>query len=198
MYSFDENALVSELGTLPSRGRIAFAAAAATRQLGSYERLARGLGAESVQRPREIAVQLWADLHAAAVDRAAWSVRLDEVMALLPEESDDWVIGHALADDALSSLAYAIRCLLTPEPQEAAWAARRAYEAADQAAIRVLGVQPGSLNAEVAIKSHGFVQRELARQRSDLSLLGADSVDEVRQHAFADELLTEQEAASVR
>lgn len=197
MHSFDENALVSELGTLPSRARVAFAAAAATRQLGSYERFALGLGAESAQRPREIAVQLWADLHAAEVDRAAWSARLDEVMGFLPEEGDDWVIGHALADDALSSLAYAIRCLLTPEPQEAAWAARRGYEAADQAAIRVLGIQPGLPNAEVAIKSHGFVQRELARQRNDLSLLRADSVDEVRRQAFADELLSEEEAASV-
>jgi hypothetical protein len=197
MYSFDENVLVSELGTLPRRGRIAFAAATATRQLGSYERLARGLGAGSAQRPREIAVQLWTDLHTAAVDRAAWSARLDEVMGLLPEEGDDWVIGHALADDALTSLAYAIRCLLTPEPQEAAWAARRAYEAADQAAIRVLGVQPGLPTTEVAIKSHGFVQRELARQRNDLSLLRADSVDKVRRQAFADELLTEQEAASL-
>ena len=197
MYSFDENALVGELGALSSRARIAFATAAATRQLGNYERLAHESEAGSEQRPREIAAQLWTDLRATAFDRAAWSARLDEVMGLLPEESDDWVIAHALADDALSSLAYAIRCLLTPEPQEAAWAARRAYEAADQAAIRVLGVQPGLPNTEVAIKSHGIVQRELARQRNDLSLLRADSVDEVQRQAFADDILTEQEAASL-
>ncbi|PKQ18860.1 MAG: hypothetical protein CVT66_11860 [Actinobacteria bacterium HGW-Actinobacteria-6] len=197
MYSFDESALVGELEALSSRARIAFAAAAATRQLGNYERLAHASEASSEQRPREIATQLWTDLLAAAVDRAAWSAKLDEVMSLLPEESDDWVIAHALADDALSSLAYAIRCLLTPEPQEAAWAARRAYEAADQAAIRVLGVQPGLPSTEPAIKSHGFVQRELARQRNDLSLLCADSVDEVQRQAFADELLTDQEAASL-
>jgi hypothetical protein len=196
MYCFDEDALVSELERLSSRGQIGFADASATRQLGSYERLARGLGAKSVQRPREIASQLWNDIHAPVVDRAAWSARLDEVMSLLPEESDDWVIGHALADDALASLAYAIRCLLTPKPREAAWAARRAYEAADQAAIRILGVQPGP-NTEFEIKSHGFVQRELARQRNDLALLRVDSVDEVRRQAFADELLTEHEAASV-
>lgn len=197
MYSFDENALAGELRTLSSRARIAFAAAAATRQLGNYERLARESDGDSEQRPREIAALLWSDLQVAAVDRAAWSARLDEMMSLLPQESDDWVIGHALADDALSSLAYAIRCLLTSEPQEAAWAARRAYEAADQAAIRVLGVQPGLPNTEAVIKSHGFVQRELARQRHDLSLLRADSIDEVQRQAFEDDLLTEQEAASL-
>jgi uncharacterized protein YjaG (DUF416 family) len=195
MYKFDESALVSELGMLPSRERIAFAAAAATRQLGSYERLARDLSTENSKRPREIAFQLWIDLRAVAVDRVAWSAKLDEVMGLLPEESEDWVICHALADDALSSLAYAIRCLINPDPQEAAWAARRAYEAADQVAIRVLGIQPGLMNAEAAIKSHGLVQRELARQRSDLSLLRVGSVEQVQQQAFANELLTEQEAA---
>lgn len=197
MYSFDENVLLEELGMLPSRARIAFAAATATRQLSNYERLARESEAESAQRPREIAAQLWADLRVSAVDRAAWSERLDEVMRLLPEESDDWVIGHALADDALSSLAYAIRCLLTPEPQEAAWAARRAYEAADQVAIRVLHVQPGLPKTEAAIKSQDFVQRELARQRSDLTLLRTGSVDEVQRQAFVDHLLTEQEAAAL-
>jgi len=117
---------------------------------------------------------------------------------MLPEESDDWATKkHALADDALSSLAYAIRCLLTPEPQEAAWAARRAYEAADQAAILVLGVHLGSPNAEAAIKAHSFVQRELARQQTDISLLRADSVDEVQRRAFAAELLTSEEVASL-
>jgi hypothetical protein len=196
MYSFDERALVAELGALPVARRIAFATAAATRQLGSYERYSRRPGGANAQRPREIAVQLWADIGAAAIDRTAWLARLDEVMGLLPEETGaDWV-ARALAEDALSSLAYAIRCLLTPEPQEAAWAARCAYEAADQAAIRVLGVQAGLPDTEAAIESHGFVQRELARQRSDLSLLRADSVDEVQRHAMTDELLTDQEASA--
>ena len=197
VYSFDEGKLVDELGVLSNRARIAFAAAAATQQLGNYERFARESEAGNEQRPREIAAQLWADLKVAVVDHATWSAKLDEVMSLLPEESDDWVIGYALADDALSSLAYSIRCLLTLEPQEAAWAARRAYEAADQAAIRVLGVQPGLPETEAAIRSHDFVQRELARQRNDLFQLHADSVDEVQQQAFGDEILTEQEAAAL-
>ncbi len=197
MYSFDERALVGELHALSNRARIAFAAAAATRQLSSCERLARGSDAGIGRRPREIAVHLWTDLQSAVTDRTAWSKRLDEVMNLLPEESDDWVIGHALAEDALSSLAYAIRCLLSSSPQEAAWAARRAYEAADQAAVRVLDVQPGLPNTEAKIWSHQFVQRELARQRKDLSQLRTDLVCDVQRQAFADELLSDEEAASL-
>lgn len=197
MHSFDESALISELATLSTRARTAFAAAAATRQLGNYERFTRELKGGSGQRPREVACQLWADLQMVAFDRVVWLARLDEMMSLLPEESDEWTILHALADDALSSLAYAIRCLLTPEPQEAAWAARRAYEAADQAAIRSAGVQPGLPNTEIVIMSHRFVQRELARQRNDLVLLRAESIDEVQRQAFKAELLTEEEVVSL-
>ncbi|WP_230959198.1 DUF416 family protein [Burkholderia stagnalis] len=148
-------------------------------------------------RPREIAIQLWNTLSTDAVDRITWISALDEVMGLLPEENDDWVICHALADDALSSLAYAVRALLGPEPQEVAWAARRAYEAVDQAAIRTLGVQPGQPDTEITIKSHPFVQREISRQRRDFDLLiakpGKDSIEMIRNYAFSEESLTDNE-----
>ena len=198
MYRFDEATLVSELAAVSSRARVAFAAAAATRQLANYERIARQLNAAKAQRPREVADQLWADLQRASIDHDLWSREVDEVMSLLPEESDVRGLGHALADDALSSLAYAIRCLLTREPQEAAWAARRAYEAADQAAIGLLGVQPGgSQTNEIAIQSHTIVQRELARQREDLALLCDESIDKVRERALKNRLLSESESASI-
>lgn len=199
MYSFDENTLVNELAKLSRHERIAFATAAATRQLGNYEWHARRFNAGKELRPREIAIQLWEALPTDSIDRTTWASTLDEVMGLLPEESDDWIICHALAEDALSSLAYAVRALLMPEPQEVAWAARRAYEAVDQAAIRTLGVQPGLPDTEIAIKSHPLVQREIARQRRDLDLLlaksGKDSIDAVRNYAFAEVLLTDKELA---
>lgn len=198
MYKFGENALINELEGMPNAPRIAFAAATATRQLGSFERLSSRHGAEADLRPREIVVQLWDDLQEPIVNRAAWTERLDEVMGLLPEDGDDWFIGLAMAEDALSSVAYAIRCLLTHSAQEAAWAARRAYEAADQAAIKVLGLTPGLPNEEITIREHCFVQRELARQRNDLLLLhAANTIEDVRRNAFSNELLTEQEAAQL-
>ncbi len=197
MCSFDENILVNELGKLPLCGRIAFAAAAATRQLCNYEWYARRFNPIRELRPREIAIQLWEALLTDSFDHPEWALILDEVMGLLPEEGDDWVIRHALADDAISSLAYAVRALLTSEPQNAAWAARRAFEAADQAAIRTLGVQPGLTNTEIAIKSHTLVQREIMRQRRDLDFLLAkpdkNSIDAIRNYAFAEVLLTVEE-----
>lgn len=196
MYSFDEVILLGELGTLSNRSLIAFAAAAASRQLSSYERITNDQHNERC--PRVITTDLWVALRADSIDRPVWLSALDEVLSLLPEESNESIIGYALVDDALSSLAYAIRCLLKPERQEAAWAARRAYEAADQAAICSLGVQAGLPETEAVIKSHVFVQRELARQRNDLLLLRADSLDEVQRLALDDELLTDQEATSLR
>lgn len=197
MTSFDENVLVGELAVLSAQARIAFAVATATRQLGNYERFAHEIKSETAHRPREIANQLWSDLSSKTVDQVTWSARLDQVMNMLPGEDEDWVIWHALADDALSSLAYSIRCLLKPEVQEAAWAARRAYEAADQAAIRILAIQPGLPDAEMKIKSHDCVQRELVRQRNDLALLRAEAIDEVRDQAQQSELLTKEEVDSL-
>lgn len=188
MLRFDENALVGELSALSRSARIAFSAAAATRQLGSYERFDHDV--RSQKRPRELVVELWAAIQSSTVDHAAWSAKLEEVMALLPEDGDNLALEDALAEDALSSLAYAIRCLLNPEPQEAAWAARRAYEAADQAAIRLLGVQPGLPSAEAEVLSHAIVQREISRQQRDLSLLRSGSLEEVKRKAFEDELLS--------
>ena len=195
MDTFNESELVRALVTLPERSRVAFAVAASTRQLGNYERFARNLGSAAVYRPREIVMQLWADLSTMRVDRDMWSARLDEVTGLLPDEDEDWTIWHALADDALSSLAYSIRCLLSLDAQESAWAARRAYEAADQAAIRLLAAQPGLPNTEIQIKLHPCVQRELRRQKNDLALLGAGSVEEIQRQRPQDTLLTESEAA---
>jgi hypothetical protein len=196
MYSFDEMILLGELDTLSNRSRIAFAAAAASRQLASYERITNDQHSE--RNPRVITTHLWVALRAGSIDHAVWSSALEEVLSLLPEEGNGSTIEYALVDDALSSLAYAIRCLLKPEPQEAAWAARRAYEAADQAAICSLGVQARSTEMEAVIKAHVFVQRELARQRNDLLLLREDSLDEVQRLALHYELLTDQDAATLR
>lgn len=158
MYDFEETLLVNALGKLGASARRAFGAAAATRQLGNYEYFARRFDTGNEHRPRAIADRLWANLSADDIDSDMWSAALDDVMDMLPEECEFKTIEYPLAEDAISSLAYAIRCLLSNEAQEAAWAGGRAYEAADQAAIRALDVQPGLPETEAAIKAHPFVQ----------------------------------------
>jgi uncharacterized protein YjaG (DUF416 family) len=193
MHDFDEGGLLKAVKALTHPQRVAFAAAAATRHLSSWERIA---DPQNSQRPREIVVQLWASLQT-TVDRVAWTARRSEVEALLPEQDEDWTLGHALADDALCALAYAIYCWLSADPQEAVWAVRRAYEAADQAAIRILAVHQASAAAEALIRGHDVVQRELARQHVDLQDLRAGSMEALQRRAFADEAISAQEWALV-
>jgi hypothetical protein len=187
MHGFDEAILVAELATIPAGRQLAFAAAAAIRQLESYEWYARRLCPDAIARPREIAMMLWDE---SPGERHDWAECLAEVLGLMPEESDEWTVFHSLAEDALASLAYAIRALLTADPQEAAWAARRGYEAVDQAAIRLMGIHPGPQEAEQAILKHALVQQELGRQRRDLLLIATDPrLDALT--ALRDQALTE-------
>jgi hypothetical protein len=192
MYHFNEPSLVAALTKLEFNSRIAFAMGAATRQLTTYEYFLGKSIPAGERGPREIATRLWAMLPCGASDTESWSGTLDEVMSMLPQDSD-----FPLSDDAISSLAYAIRCLLTRDAQEAAWAARRAYEAADQAAIWALDVQTGLPESEAAINAHTFVQRELARQEQDLVLLQTGSIKEVQTRAFQNVILSDDELATL-
>jgi len=187
MHGYDEAVLVAELATMPAGHQLAFAAAVATRQLESYEWYARRFCPGAIARPREIAMMLWSE---PSNERHDWAECLAEVLGLMPEESNEWTVFHSLAEDALASLAYAVRALLTADPQEAAWAARRGYEAVDQAAIRLMGIHPGTQEAEQAILEHPLVQQELGRQRRDLLLIatdpGVDALAALRDQALAE------------
>jgi uncharacterized protein YjaG (DUF416 family) len=187
MLRFDASALVSSLKCLTLQGQVAFAAAAATRQLPNYEIFVRSENIGAEPSARMLLSKLWEDLHQNIVDRELWSGNLELVMERLPGEGQGWDIPRALADDALASLAYAIRCLLSEDPQEAVWAASRAYESADQRAICGLEIQPGPPDAELKIKSHPFVQHELGYQLQDLADLqmGLQSAVEMRARHLA-------------
>jgi uncharacterized protein YjaG (DUF416 family) len=193
VYHFNEEILISEIGILPATSCVAFSASAATRQIISYERFVRQHFDVSADNLVTILDRIWVDLHLISIDSEAWSITLSEVMDLIPDEDEEWTVFHALADDAVSSLAYSIRCLMSKDPQEAAWAVRRSYEAVDQAAIRILGVQPGNAVEENQIVSHQMVQRELGRQSDDLILLRNGLIDEVREKALKSYVFFENE-----
>jgi Protein of unknown function (DUF416) len=97
---------------------------------------------------------------------------VDEVMKLIPEDdSRPWVPEAPLADNAAAAVAYAITCRQSGESQDAAWAARRAYEAVDQLIIANGDVDLNAAGAEEKVLSHPLIQAELARQRRDLDQL---------------------------
>lgn len=121
-------------------------------------------------------------------------------MDLLPEEQSESSDLHAYAEDALASPASTIRCLIEGSEQEAAWDARSAYETADQAAIRQLGIEPQGAAAEHQIRTHPYVQRELERQERDLQILERqpfrEALDQLKSAALGEQTLTLDEMAS--
>ena len=108
-----------------------------------------------------------------------WRERLAEVTRLFPQDGEvewrsvcpdqGWAL-YAMADSGIAALMYAIECWLTDDPQQAVWAAQRADEANNQAAMALLNIEPLKQH-EKRIQSHAVVQRELARQAADLDWL---------------------------
>lgn len=193
MLAFDEPRLRKALSALPSRARLAFAVARATRQLSAYERFAELYPHNRPIRPRQIAASLWDKIQRSDLAVKGWPEVLDEVMALIPEEQPGHGFLDLIAQDSIASLAYAIRCLIFDDAQEAAWAARRAYEAADQAAIRSLNMAPATPGAEASILAHQFVQRTLASQNEDLALSTHQDIEALFRRSYSAPVFTRSE-----
>jgi hypothetical protein len=168
---FDESGLVLDLSKLSRRFVVAFALCCATRQLSAFEIYAEKFAPEVREIPPCIVDELWDFVGSNKEDTLPWVERLAAVEALFPEEQDSWAPLHVYAENALYSLAYTIRCLIAADAQEAAYAARVAYEAADQAALRFLDDSRGSPDIEWLVLSSDIVQRELQRQADDLGAL---------------------------
>ena len=115
---------------------------------------------------------------------------LDRCMALIPDEDDGpWIPEQAAGEDAGAAVAYALRCRQNGRGQEAAWSARRAYEALDHYVINHEDIDVNLPGAEEEVLAHPVVQSELARQLrdlEDLSLMGPDAALRLRDRAAAE------------
>jgi uncharacterized protein YjaG (DUF416 family) len=164
---FDESALVKCLAQLPNEARVAFAALCAERQLPNYERFSAKSGTGNPRTLKEALLPIWAGLQGRRASANELEAILGRCMALIPGE-EDASEEAAYADDAVASVAYTIRALLTADPQEAAWAARRAYDAVDHFIANQLNQSIIERELEGAIAAHPLVQAELQRQQADL------------------------------
>ena len=151
-----------------ARARSLFAAACAERLFGLY---ALG-GRERLRAALDLA---WAE----SDDAAALESARVAAEALVPAEDDDWVEASTYAQNAAAAVAYALRTRLTDHPQEAAWAARQVYDAADHAAQqRVEGFD------EDALAAQPVVQEALAGIAADLETALAEDVQRLREQAM--------------
>jgi uncharacterized protein YjaG (DUF416 family) len=184
---FNEQSLVKELERLHPLVRAVFAAASAQRLLPAYASFSRETGRGDAPTLIAVLERLWLDLQGDRLDTRQVRENIDRSMSLIPKEDEEdsgpWVPQQAWAEDAAAAVTYALRCRLNGQPQEAAWAARRAYEALDHFVISQEGIDVNSAASEERVLSHPLVQAELLRQRRDLDELLVANQQDVAQIA---------------
>lgn len=168
--NYDESRLVSRLKNVSFARAVIFATCCATRLLPAYESFAEVVAAAKPELLRETINFLWNELLNAEKPLANVQTYLDALIDNIPDD-DDMQLDTAYAEDAISSVAYVLRLLVTRDVQEAAYAARRSYEAAFEFSERDLNLDSSSHNSVQKINQHAVVQAELQRQERDLCLL---------------------------
>lgn len=194
MYKFQEQVLRDELSRLPAQCRVAFAASCAQRLLEAYRAFAERSGQPAIG--LESALEYaWTHVLVQA-QRAEVERMLAEVMARVPEEGEPgWTPLAAYAEDAVSAVAYCLRCLLSAEAQEAAWAARRVYEAVDLFVTTRDGITPSDVGAEDRVLQDPVIQAELQRQERDIAdlqsagCLSSDLLDMLQARSAANQAI---------
>jgi len=173
LLDFDEANIVARLAQMPAQRRAAFAAACAQRLLPAYSRFASMTGMGDSEGVRSSLESIWKDLVGERIlSEEEVSEAITSCTDRIPtEESPGWVPEQAVAEDAATAVVYALRCLKNGEAQEAAWAARCAYEAIDHYVINHENIDLNTPGAEALIISHPLIQAEMARQRRDLDQL---------------------------
>ena len=193
MLNYDEAQLLDVLKAMPPDARLACAAAAATRLVPACERFAALHDTPGRGRARQIAAAMWQCIEGSDPNPPNWRAVLNEVMGMIPGEEVEGGMLTQLAEDAFACLAYAVRSLLTDDPQQAAWALGREYDSTDQAAVDLLGIVPKNARQEAKVLSHPLVQRALKRQYQDMLLVQQDDFAELQRQAYAHPAFTEQE-----
>ena len=174
---FDEPDLVARLAALPSKLRVAFAVLCAERQLPNYIRFSERSGLGNPNVLKEALASIWEDLQGQPLATAQLETILERCMALIPSDEEDTEEETAYAEDAAASVAYTIRARLADDPQDAAWAARRAYDTLDYFLMSQIDSTSVTREDEEFVLSHPLVQAEFQRQQADLKDLELASAE---------------------
>ena len=163
MELFDETVLISRLEALAPNARTAFALACA-------RRLQPFLHSDS--QTEALVRESLALLEASVLDNALSQEGLREVLVRVEDSPE-------LDADPVASTCFALRAWVHGASREAAWAARRAYDARDQMVWEELGLQFSDPGAEERVLAHPLIQHELRTQREDLNALAEGRIREV-------------------
>ena len=195
MLNFDEVYLVNRLAKMDTTKRVAFAAACATRLLPLFEQYAVNFFSEGSETIRKALNLVWRSVTEGIWNHEIINNLIENVMDIMPEEDIEWTPLHAYAEDATASTAYTLRALISNNPREAGWAARRSYETVDLAAQKIIDFKPDKKDSEIQLLSHPLIQQELQRQKQDLADLESneftkDTFTKIKERAFSHPIVT--------
>jgi len=170
--TFDEAGLRDRLSQLSARSAVVFALLCANRLACSLEYF---------KNIPDSTKAIIGDASAAVVsslknndDKAA--IFEEILLDISPSEEEDPSFEGAVVEDVCAALVYTIRALTHDAPKNAAFAARRVYEAADRYASIHINDSEYSDSAELIILSNPVVQCELQRQGRDFGAV-AGAID---------------------
>jgi uncharacterized protein YjaG (DUF416 family) len=175
---FDEPDLIARLTRLPSKLRVVFAALCAERQLPNYIQFSERSGLGNPNVLKQALESIWQDIQGQPLTKPQLKTMLERCEALVPTTGEeDTKEEAAYAEDAAASIVYAIGARLTDDPQEAAWAARRAFESVDYFVMSQIDSTTITGEHLRFALSQPIVQAELRRQQADLQDLQLASAE---------------------
>ncbi len=193
---FNEESLKLALSRIAAPLRVVFAAAVAERLLPAYVTFSHKTGRGNPDLLTQILERLWGDIDGIEMSPEQLQQYIDLSMELIPQEDEiPWIPDQAWAEDAAVAVVYALHTRQNGKSQDAAWAARRAYNALDDFVITQEDIDPSTAGAEERIISNPLIQAEFMRQQRDLrELVAVDRQDEsvvvqkIRQRAKAESI----------
>jgi uncharacterized protein YjaG (DUF416 family) len=173
MYSFSEAELAKRLARTSPWACVAFAAACAERLFPTYSKYIARAGSDDNDALRRMLDTAWAAAAGMPHPRGAELADLIETcMDLIPNSEEGPPAAELpVAEDFGAAVAYSLRCLESEDPQEAAWAARCAYEAMDNVILQRTHIDLNVSGAEERILANQLIQTELGYQEEDLRTL---------------------------
>ena len=191
MLCFDEEGLRKAISKEPRHRQLAFALAASGRLLPYYTEYCRISDLSPDPRPFEYLSQLWrvALKEEKPEPLHVMKARDKALLEIIPCEDGPWNQRHPQAEDAVAALAFSNRTIMDDDPQNAIYAARRAYHSADQFAIHNLNCDFSEPDFEKMLLMHDVVQRELERQERDLALVRTGDIEKMKTLSESEALL---------
>lgn len=167
---YSEGMLLARLEVLPTTQRRLFAVGCAELLLSEYREGAVGHDSATLMAALDLA---WR-----CVEHVPTDVDIDREIALLSDsmpDPDEYSDQNAIVENVYAAAIYALRCVRSGASQDAIWAARQGYEAADLQAQLRLNPDLNAPGAEQRLLASSEVQTALAAQEKLLDILDSST-----------------------